>query len=545
MIFSWIQKYFFCCPAVFLAGAIFLFSACSGQLGYGILLWASDEPAIPSGTVLPVYIRSNINRVWVAGIPQEYRDMESKIDKFEIPLEKLEFAGSKKKAAQRAEEFAPYALTYAETLQDGLPIRENPDNGARRVYRLKLGEIIKILSPAEGSQAVGTRGDPLPGQWFYVLTEEGVTGYCFSYRLKTFEHSDGMLASAPKEDGPEEDPELERLLSLAWQAEAYGTMVNNRRINLEELSLHWGFDPGEDSGIAHIKTREYDRTFSYSRIRPTGARSWRFEGTSLQMNLRSDTTLAVQFTETGGLLKTLLFVALPADVDDLIVQETARRQELYATIFSQGPVFTSHNYGTITFLEEGRFTWTGNNLLIPQIIPAAALGSGTVQMRLFLSQSLSQTYSGAVSFFFNSAGGSAGSVNFMYSLDSSSERQGFRLEYIPDTSLDDIVVARRSSSPLVLYFFKAEAPVLPSGIPDEVLNPENLSGPGTGNNYFNNYDDYDYIEGFDDYQDTETPLPDEGEGAEGDAELTNEAVTPAESPVEIDQPAPSANQDDN
>jgi hypothetical protein len=42
----------------------------------------------------------------------------------------------------------------------------------------------------------------------------------------------------------------------------------------------------------------------------------------------------------------------------------------------------------------------------------------------------------------------------MYSLDS----QGFRIEYVPQTSLDGITVARRASSPLVIYFYRTERP---------------------------------------------------------------------------------------
>ena len=434
----------------------FAASSCSRSLGYGVLLWSAEDPPIPSGTVLPVYVRSNIERVWVAGIPEEYRIKGNRIDKFEIPLAKLELAGSKRKALARAVEFAPYALSYAETLQDGLPIRDNPDNNARRVYRLKLGEIIKIISPVKGVAAVGTTGDALPGDWFQVLTEDGTTGYCFSYRLRIFEHSGGSLAVLSSVEQSSADPDLDRLLERAWSAETYGTMVNTRRIDLEELSQHWGFDPGPDTGIARIRTREIDRDFTYTAIRSTGSRSWRFEGAPLQMNLRSDTILAVQFTEAGGILRTLLFAALPTAVEDLIIQETARREELFNIIFSQGPAFTSHNYGTIIFSEDGSFTWTGNDLLIPQVLPASILGSGQIDMRLFISQSLSDRYLGAFTLHFKVLNRSDVDASFLYALDN----QGFRLEYVPETSLDGIVVSRRSSSPLVLYFFKDDYPVV-------------------------------------------------------------------------------------
>ena len=434
---------------VFIA-VIFSFVSCNRVLGYGVLLWSSEDPAIPSGTVLPVLIRSNIDRVWVASIPREYITGDGSIDKFEIPLAKLELSGSRRRALERAEAFSPYALLYAENLQDGLPIRENPDNVSRRVYRLRLGEIIKILNSVSGPIPVGTTGEPLDGTWYRVLTEDGTVGYCFSYRLQVFEHYEGTLAaSRPIEQEPE-DPDLEMLLSRIWYPESYGTMINSRILDLNELSNHWSFDPGAETGTARINVRDLDRTFTYTRIRSTGTRSWQFEGTRLQMSLRSDTTLAVQFTEDNGLLRTLFFVSLRSSVDDIILQETARREGQFRNIFQQGPVYTSSSYGTIIFSENGRFNWTGNGLLVPHVVPASALGSGSVDMRLFLSNELSESYDGAFTMRFDGMGGSVFTADFMYSLDNF----GFRIEYVPQTSLDGITVVRRASAPLVIFFFR-------------------------------------------------------------------------------------------
>jgi hypothetical protein len=39
----------------------------------------------------------------------------------------------------------------------------------------------------------------------------------------------------------------------------------------------------------------------------------------------------------------------------------------------------------------------------------------------------------------------------MYSFDT----QGLRIEYVPDTSKDGNLVARRASSPTVIYFYRA------------------------------------------------------------------------------------------
>ena len=166
-------------PLILSFVAVILLSSCS-RLGWGVLLWTTEDPPIFSGTVLPVYIRSNIDQVWVVGVPETYKQDRRNAVKIEIPLAQLEFAGSKRKAESRSVNFAEYAPIYAENLQDGLPIRENPDNGARRVYRLRVGEIIKILNRVHGSPPISASGEPLPGDWYRVLTQDGVIGFCFS-----------------------------------------------------------------------------------------------------------------------------------------------------------------------------------------------------------------------------------------------------------------------------------------------------------------------------------------------------------------------------
>jgi hypothetical protein len=435
-----------------MCGLTVILGSCTDKLlGWGILLWATEEPAVPSGTILPVYVKSNINRHWIAGVPEAYRiTSETGMDKFEIPLSKLELVGSKNAAQKRAEAFASLALVYGETLQDGLPIRAEPDNTARRTYRLKMGEAVKILEEAPGNPPISASGEPLAGTWYKVLTEDGSTGYCFSYRLRLFEHTGGPLTIAHAEE-EQDDPDLDRLLTKTWSPESYGVMMNAGKLDLEELSRHWRFSPGQDTGIAHIFVPSVNRTFPYTAIRRDGTRAWRFEGANLQMRLRSDTVLEVQFTENGGALRTLLFVALPSDVDDLIVQETARQEERFRRIYALGPVFASTNYGTLSFTREGRFTWTGYDFLVPQVIPAAGMGNGTVSMGLFLSPELMNMnrYDGAFSLYVE---GVIKPVHFLYTFDN----QGLRIEYIPPANLDGVIVTRQASSPLVIYFFKAE-----------------------------------------------------------------------------------------
>jgi hypothetical protein len=494
------KRFFLLVASFFLAGLTLC--SCSGRLGWGVLLWSTDKPAIPSGTVLPVYIRSNIDHVYVVGIPRQYQAVPSKgakaVDKMEVPLARIALESSKGKARKYAAAFKPYALLYAETLQDGLPIRKEADNGATRVYKLKLGEVIKILQKVEGSPPISTTGAALPGEWYQVLTASGVTGYCFSYRLRTFPFKGGSLnlkeeaqASGGKAAGARDngqDAVLDTVLAAAWYPESYGTMADSGNFDLDAMKQHWGFFPGSDSGLARVFTVDsdgsvIDKTFSYKSITSvdmpgSSFRTWTFDGSSLQMTLRGEGTLAVQYNDEqrGGALKSLIFVTLGAKLDDLILQEEGRREALFQALAAGGPVYTSTNYGVFTLLPAvasaaqagaaaqtvtsgaasgaaaNKFTWSGYSLLIPAIIPASSLGSGTILMDKYLDPSLQNRFTGAFSLRFDSIGGQQGGQNkeitFLYTLDS----QGLRLEYVGDENIEGNLVTKRSRSPVVIFF---------------------------------------------------------------------------------------------
>jgi len=423
-----------------------LITSCS-KLGYGVLLWSIDDPPIDSGTVLPVYIRSNIEKIWVVGVPETLKS--HKDYKKEIPLTQLEFVGSRKKAEKRAAEFFEFALTYAENLQDGLPIRDNTDNNSRRVYRLRLGEIVKILNIAKGNPPISATGDPLPGDWYRVLTSDGTIGYCFSYRLKLFDQREGSVQSSAAQRDSAPDPELDSVLARSWSAEIYSHMLNTKRLNIALLEKKYRFDPGQETGVARIILPEIEKQFNYQKIISEGERAWHFEGADLHIVLRSYTTLAVQFTDNAGIKQTLLFVNLPSKIDDLILEENARRETQFFTVYEQGPVFTSNNYGTITLLQTGDFNWTGYDMLVPQLIPSDTRGSGRINMDLYISPSYEERFNGAFSMRFSDIR-SNNTLYFLYAIDN----QGLRLEAVPEFGIEDVTVMRRSSSPVVLYFFR-------------------------------------------------------------------------------------------
>jgi len=413
-------------------------------------LWSVEDPPVLSGSVLPVYVKSNIEKVWIVGIPSHLRP-EDGTDKVEVPLFQLDFFNNKRKAEARAAEFAEYAHTYAENLLDALPIRDNTDNNARRVYRLRLGEVVKVLNRVDGNPPISGSGDPLPGDWLRVLTTDGVIGYCFSYRLRLFDQTDDtdMQIAEAEQGEAKDDSDLDTIFSKVWSAEAYQQMISAKKINVQAMERNYRFDPGQETGIARIILPDLERQFRYQKISSDGARAWIFEGTNLRMILTSSTSLTIQYTEGGGARRNLNFVNLPSTVRSIILQENARRDSQFRAIFEQGPVFSSATYGTLTLMSNGNFTWTGFDILVPDVFPEETSGTGRINMDLHIDEALDGNNTGAFTLVFSDIR-TNNTFYFLYKVDN----QGLRLEAVPASCIEDTTVMRRSHSPVNFYFFK-------------------------------------------------------------------------------------------
>jgi hypothetical protein len=422
-------KFCRCCILILTGIAVLApLSGCRRKLGWGAVLWAQQLPGeenaegIPSGIVVPVYARSNIEKKWIAGIPRKYRPPEFTQTMIEIPLAQLHLTRTRIGAKHWIKaNLGEYALMYAETLQNGLPIRTLPENGSQRAYRLRAGEIIKIISPVEGIPAVGASGDPLPGQWFNVLTENGTRGYCFSYRLRLFDYAGGSLGGgAAGTSGHGDDYALDTIIAKKWSASEYWDMINANKLIIEDLEKDWGFSFGEDSGIANIYVSSLDKSFHYSGIRRDNSLQWRFDGTSLRFQQISENQIKVEFDEQNDVFsatapnRSFIFYALPVKLNTLIDGEKARREALYKTFYTIGPVFSSETYGSIYLNENHDFIWENYDALSGIVIPLAAIGRGKVDFAYFLGEELTGLYDGIVTFKFASVNGPAREVNFLY-----------------------------------------------------------------------------------------------------------------------------------
>ena len=252
--------------AIFLSVLSILMFSCSGIIGYGVLLWNDTEHKLSDGTVVPVYLKSNISKVYVIGLP------DSK-EKVEVPLWQLSAPEKKSKAIKRAAKYEEYKNTYAKSAIDGLPIRADKMNTSKQVYRLRKNETVKTLYKGNGV-APQNGGVPLEGEWLHVLTADGTEGWCFSYNLRLYEMKADEVAvqdaSVQESVEEEEDNLIDEILNTVWYPEYYSSMVAKKQIDLEYFNTTYKFITGFTGGTVSIVLPELELLLQVLRKPKTG-----------------------------------------------------------------------------------------------------------------------------------------------------------------------------------------------------------------------------------------------------------------------------------
>ena len=462
----------------------FLFFSC-GESGYSLVLWNNPEAGISEGDIVKVFVKSNISHTYIIAIP-------SSKNKIEIPLWQISEPKKKSDIIKLSEFYSEYEHTYASVKLDGLPVRSEPVNTAKQVYRLRKNEIIRVLYEGEGQIPTNGKGN-LPGKWLKVLMEGGTSGWCFSYNLELFERQgNNLLVSGTKQEEVfEEDEVLSAILLENWVPEYFGDMIKTGRYNLSLFSPDYGFSfgtfpvleqkesnedfsiPEEENGsfekpdfkkslagkgfmeilnsmetkVLSLKTPDFNKSWKYSGIKKAADGSYTFDSNSVTVFPRGRKNITVQFTDSDGKTKSENFIAVSENIALLAEDEIERRQEELVGIARHGPVFHSSNYGTIIFNSENSVTWKNYQLLVPALVSKSALGSVTVSVEYYLSNQLKGDYDGILTFHFI---GMEKPVNFLYKMDAG----GLRLEDAAKAEIKGNLVLSRGTSPLVMYFSK-------------------------------------------------------------------------------------------
>ncbi|TXT50576.1 MAG: putative lipoprotein [Spirochaetes bacterium] len=393
----------------------------SRRIGWGLVLWTVKGTGAKAGTLVPVYLKSNITKNYVIGLEE---DPKARV---EVPLWQVEFYPSKRAALRHAEEIKPLASIYLIAGRDGLPVRAQPSNKAERVYRLRDKEMVKALAVVEG-EALYTGNERLPGNWYFVLAMDGSLGYVFSYTMRLFDERTGEYPTFEK---PQTDPGLlESFFSSTWRPSWYSDMVAEDRIDLDYFALGFGLFGDAKERQVRVETPGISKVFSYAGISQDG--QWlRFEGTPLRIRLEDATSLIAAWGEVpaGGLPEdagfkasdtSARFVVFKEDIRDLIRQEEARRtgalRNFFSTIQAQNPEFLDSaavfrcqtlEGSAFSMWPSGLYEWLDTSVLPAGFPPDDAKEEeqrGRVVFGLILSPALAARWTGAFSLYSEASG---------------------------------------------------------------------------------------------------------------------------------------------
>ena len=429
-----------------LLGAL-LFSSCSGVMGYSVLLWNVPEYGLEGGDIVPVYIKSNISHVYVIGVSGASAD--GKTQKVEVPLWKLTEPEKKGKAYKTAQKYTEYAHSYASVVLDGLPMRAEPVNTAKQVYRLRKNESIKVLYKGKG-QAVMAGKNALQGEWLRVLTSDGTVGWCFSYNLRLYEmDKDGQRIGAEEIEKEDDGSEaIETLLTAVWYPESYKGMIDSGRIDVDKINPSYMFHLDQESKKLYFNMPKLYQVWDFNGVTKTGDGQYKINDVPIVLTVRRNDFVVVRYTGESGKPEDFNLVTIQQNLGELVSAERERRTAVYKKILAFGPNFKSAAYGTLDFAEDNTFTWNNNRQLVSSsIIQQSARNRGTVTVKYFLSKSLSQNYDGILTFNFD---GMDKEVNFLYKI----EEKGIKFETAIGAGMRNNIIMERSMSPITIFFTK-------------------------------------------------------------------------------------------
>lgn len=428
--------------SLIIISSLFLISCSDKIMGYSVLLWNIPEQEMQAGQVLPVYIKSNISHVYVVS--------NAAGEKFEIPLWQLTEPVKKGKVKALVEKYSENAHTYASVKLDGLPCRAEPVNTAKQVYRLRKGEIIKILYKGKGAAPMAGK-NALEGDWYRILTDNGTLGWCFSYNLNLYETDENGNKIGGEEiiEEIEEDKFWDVILANVWYPDYFRTMIDSGDIDTSKLHPSYKFAIDTENNKVTLNTLSIHENWNYEGYTKTDDREYTLKNIPIKIIYKNSAFIVLRYTDTSGKPQDLNFVTISDDITEIITAEKERRSKSYSELVKHGPEYSSSNYGNLTFQSDGVIKWTGFKLLVPSIIEAGSRSSGSASVKYSLSKNLQSSYDGVVTFKFEA---SSSEVNFLYKL----EDGGLRLEDTSSAVFKGNQVTSRSASPVIIYFKKKQ-----------------------------------------------------------------------------------------
>ena len=208
------------------------------------------------------------------------------------------------------------------------------------------------------------------------MTEDGTTGYCFDKNLRIFDIKDSGALSSNVIDLEL----LHQFLDKPFRPEYFRDMIRDDMLDLSRFKTTRGIFAYPDENKVILSTKDHQITFDYTGIVQNSSGRFIFEGSSLQIEVRSDNRIAAYYSYNNTqYAEVMVYIE---NMEELIEAELERRNLLLEEIASLGTV-SSTAYGRITFSDTARFGWSNYNRLTPNVIPESAGEFGSLRLDYF------------------------------------------------------------------------------------------------------------------------------------------------------------------
>ena len=379
------------------AGACALLLAACGQAprGFGVVLWSAGGVP-PTGAVVHIIEES--------AIEERYLVLSAGGDRDEKPVAvqrwRVRVFPDAEQATAFAARYAPFTDSYGYAVRSGLPVRAAASATADIVYKLREGQVTKLLERGAQPERVGV----YENYWYQVLTEDGVAGFTFGEFLPVFQASGDPHAEAARLRA--DDPALEHLLATVWRPDDFRAMIITGRYDLRRFRAEYGLFPDPAARVFRLVTETGTREFRYRTVARVGEGRYVFhpeDGAGpARFTVHGSRRVSLSYSDAGRQV-TRVFVQLTRDVAESIAAERDRRDRLYRDLVERGAVLHSSGYGTIELGPERGFRWQRFLALVPELLPPGLAGTGRVDFRYAPAPELGGSYDTVISFLFDGA----------------------------------------------------------------------------------------------------------------------------------------------
>ncbi|MBO7430189.1 MAG: SH3 domain-containing protein [Spirochaetia bacterium] len=397
------------------------FTGCDNKMGYFLVAWPEDFSVMGCADLFPIKSESHLRKTHILNLGNnKYAEIAS-------------FRGFVFRTLQEAKAAQSELWEYKDLFayaEAKTPVRETADVQSSRVYILREGQVVKIISRGKDKVQLGER---LSGYWYKIITDDGIIGYCFDRNL-TIYMDDGKGNSTRTVDIT---MFTDRFFGSQWYPVEYREEMEEDYPDLAILRdgrCLWG---NPDKKEVYLRDGKKEIRFKFTEVKQQSHNRIIFIGSSVDVTFYPDGRLFVRYSD-DGVDRSEFFTTLDTPLQDYIAEQNRQKSNEYNLLLQRVQYYESLENGRLQFDSDGNFIWTDRYDAVADFIPPANGDRGIVDNHRYVSEKLKKArgYDGVITMTFSRT---AKEMSFIFKRLTNGDLQ---LIYIPEDSFKGLVLTR-------------------------------------------------------------------------------------------------------